>query len=226
VENSRDYRQELERRKRANHLQGGKEQARGAADSGHWLTGYYATYNYGVMTTSQVDYTRLTHVIYWPVIPNPDGTLNTTPFGLSPATFSAGATDLVTRAHAAGAKALIGIGGDASVGATAGFQGATTATHQAAFINNIVSLMQSYKFDGVDINWEQITTADDTDFTSFITNLRTRLNTIAPAPLLTMPPETQMNGGRPDLLAPIYQKFDQINVQTYIMSGPYPGWET
>ncbi|MGO9059185.1 MAG: glycosyl hydrolase family 18 protein [Candidatus Binataceae bacterium] len=197
-----------------------------AADSGHWLTGYYATYNYSVMTTSQVDYTKLTHIIYWPVIPNSDGTLNTTPFGLSAATFSAGATDLVTRAHAAGVKALIGIGGDVSSGATAGFEGATTATHQAAFINNIVSLMQHYGFDGVDINWEQITTTDNADFTSFITNLRTRLNTITPLPLLTMPPETKPNGGRPDLLAPIYQKLDQINIQTYVMSGPYPGWET
>jgi hypothetical protein len=74
-----------------------------SAQNGHWLTGYYATYNYSVMTTSQVDYSKLTHVIYWPVIPNTNGTLNTTPFGLSALTFSNGATDLVTRAHAAGA---------------------------------------------------------------------------------------------------------------------------
>ena len=66
-----------------------------AAGSGHWLTGYYATYNHSVMTTGQVDYTKLTHIIYWPVIPNTNGTLNPTPFGLPAATFSASATDLV-----------------------------------------------------------------------------------------------------------------------------------
>lgn len=197
-----------------------------AAGSGHWLTGYYATYNNSVMTTSQVDYTKLTHIIYWPVIPNTNGTLNPTPFGLPAATFSAGATDLVTRAHAAGAKALIGIGGDASSGATGGFASSTSITYRTTFINNIVILMQLYGFDGVDINWEQITTADDANFTAFITGLRAKLNTITPRPLLTMPPETEPDGGRPDLLAPIYQDFDQLNMQTYVMSGPYCGWET
>ncbi len=196
------------------------------ADSGRWLTGYYATYNNAVMGTSQVYYNQLTHVIYWPVIPNADGTLNTTPFGLSAATFAAGANDLVTRAHSAGAKALIGIGGDASSGATAGFEGSTQAAVLSTFITNIVNLMQLYKFDGVDINWEQITAADDAKFTNFITALRAKLDTIAPRPLLTMAPETEPSGGRPDLIAPIYQDFDQINVQTYIMSGPYCGWET
>jgi GH18 family chitinase len=206
------------------------------AQSSHWLTGYYATYNYGVMSTSQLDYTKLTHVIYWPVIPNSGpagsatapGTLNTTPFGLSATTFSDGATDLVTRAHAAGAKALIGIGGDQSSGATAGFQISTTSKYQATFIKNIVALMQQYGFDGVDINWEQIQASDNTDFTTFIANLRAALTTASPNThlLLTMPPETKPNGGRPDLLALVYQDLDQINIQTYQMSGPYCGWET
>src|SRR5262249_17768440 len=148
-----------------------------------------------VMGTSQVYYNQLTHVIYWPVIPNADGTLNTTPFGLSAAAFAAGANDLVTRAHSAGAKALIGIGGDASSRATAGFEGATQAAVLSTFITNIINLMQLYKFDGVDINWEQITTADNAKFTNFITALRAKLNTIAPRPLLTMAPETEPSGG-------------------------------
>jgi GH18 family chitinase/sugar lactone lactonase YvrE len=201
-----------------------------AAQTSHWLTGYYATYNYSVMSTSQLDYTKLTHVIYWPVIPNSSsaGNLNTTPFGLSPTTFANGANDLVTRAHAAGAKALIGIGGDQSSGATAGFQISTNSTYQATFIRNIVALMQQYGFDGVDINWEQIQTSDNSDFTSFIANLRAALTTASPTThlLLTMPPETKPNGGRPDLLAQVYQDLDQINIQTYQMSGPYCGWET
>jgi hypothetical protein len=74
------------------------------AQTDHWLTGYYATYNMSVMTPAQVDYTKLTHVIYWPVIPNTDGTLDETPFGLSQASFNAGATALVAGAHAAGPR--------------------------------------------------------------------------------------------------------------------------
>jgi GH18 family chitinase/sugar lactone lactonase YvrE len=208
----------------------------GAQASPHWLTGYYAIYNYnGVMTTSQVDYTKLSHVIYWPVIPNTGkpGTLDTTAY-VSSTTFAAGANDLVTRAHAAGAKALIGIGGDdeagpgdQGLGATAGFQISTEPANQATFISNIVALMQQYGFDGVDINWEQIRNPqDNSDFTTFIANLRAALNAVSPNLLLTMAPETQQNGGRPDLLAQVYQDLNQINIQTYQMSGPYCGWVT
>lgn len=207
-------------------------------NAGHWLTGYYATYNYSVMTTSQVDYTKLTHVIYWPVIPNTDtpGTLDTTPYGLSSTTFSTGANDLITRAHAAGAKALIGIGGsssaqtgagDGGLGATAGFHISASPEYQATFISNIIDLMRTYDFDGVDIDWEAITTSEDaTNFTSFITNLRADLELISPNLLLTIAAGVKADGGRPDLIAPIYNDFDQINLMTYVMSGPYPGWET
>ncbi|MDR3557558.1 MAG: glycosyl hydrolase family 18 protein, partial [Syntrophobacteraceae bacterium] len=206
-----------------------------AQSAGHWLTGYYATYNYSVMTTSQVDYTKLTHIIYWPVIPNTKtpGTLQTTPYGLSATTFSNGAKDLVSRAHAAGAKALIGIGGanatgagDGNLGATAGFQISTTSQYQATFVNNIISLMQTYGFDGVDLDWEGIRDADAANFTSFIKSLRAQLSVLSPNALLTMAPETKPNGGRPDLIAPIYYDLNQINIQTYVMSGPYCGWET
>ena len=41
---------------------------------GHWLTGYYAIYDQnGVMTPSQVDMTKLTHIIYWGVEPTDTG---------------------------------------------------------------------------------------------------------------------------------------------------------
>jgi len=199
-----------------------------SAQNGRWLTGYYATYNYSVMTTSQVDYTKLTHAIYWPVIPNTNGTLNTTPFGLSALTFSNGATDLVTRAHAAGVKALIGVGGNEESGATAGFESAAAPAHQATFISNIVTLMQQYDFDGVDIDWEGFASngSDDANFVSFIGNLRTKLNSTASNLLLTIAPVTKGNGGRPDLIFDVYRDFDQINLQTYVMSGPYCGWVT
>jgi GH18 family chitinase len=206
-----------------------------SAQSGHWLTGYYAIYNNGVMSTSQVDYTKLTHIIYWPVLPNSGtagsptgpGTLNTTQF-VSQATFDSLALDLVHRAHGAGVKALIGVGGNESSGATAGFQISANPTYQATFIANIVALMQKYGFDGVDINWEQIQTSDNSNFTSFITNLRAALQKASPTIhlLLTMAPETKPNGGRPDLLSQVFQSLDQINIQTYQMSGPYGGWET
>jgi len=205
------------------------------AQTDHWLTGYYATYNMSVMTPQQVDYTKLTHVIYWPVIPNTNGTLNETPFGLSQTSFNSGATALVAGAHAAGAKALIGIGGNSDSGASAGFSGSTTPANLTAFVNNIVALMQLYGFDGVDINWEEISansSSDNAQFTAFIGALRTKLNTITPRPLLTMAPAVtsiyslQGTVTTQKLIASVASDFDQLNIQTYIMAGPYCGWET
>ena len=90
--------------------------ANSAAQDGHWLTGYYPIYTQnGTMSPTQLDYTKLTHVIYWGVEPTSAGGLNTTKY-VSPSTFASGATTLVAQAHAAGAKALIGIGGDQADG--------------------------------------------------------------------------------------------------------------
>lgn len=202
--------------------------ANSAAQDGHWLTGYYPIYTQnGTMSPTQLDYTKLTHVIYWGVEPTSAGGLNTTKY-VSPSTFASGATTLVAQAHAAGAKALIGIGGDQADGYSLAFNEATTPENLSAFVDSIVSLMQEYNFDGVDINWEQIGyyAGDDAQFPAFIEALRTQLNTLTPTPLLTMAPETHQNGGRPDLIGPIYQDFDQINIQTYLMSFTYCGWET
>ena len=43
-----------------------------------WSTGYYPGYRQSAMPASNVDFTALTHVIHFSVVPNTDGTLNTT----------------------------------------------------------------------------------------------------------------------------------------------------
>ncbi|MFO1519922.1 MAG: glycoside hydrolase family 18 protein [bacterium] len=192
-----------------------------ASVGGRWLTAYYPSYQQFTMAPSEVDYASLTHLIHWPVLPKPDGTLETAKTDFT----AAHSADVVSRAHGAGIKVLLGVGGDADSGATAGFQGATQPANRANFINNIVSLMQSRGYDGVDINWEQITAADDANFVAFIQELRQALDKVSPRPLLTMPPTTGSDS-RPDLIAKVANQFDQINLQTYVMSGAYPGWVT
>jgi GH18 family chitinase len=209
------------------------------ADNGHWLTGYYAIYNNGTMTPDQVDYTHLTHVIFWPILPNTNGSLNTTAY-VSAATFDSLAKEAVLQAHNNGRKVLLGVGGSQYAGASAGFKGATSSDNLNYFVENISSLVQQYGFDGVDINWEQIgqkpdpanpgsnipDPTDDPKFLAFIPALRNKLNDSAQQLMLTMAPEVKGSGGRPDLLKQVYQDLDQINIQTYIMSGPYPGYIT
>jgi fibronectin type 3 domain-containing protein/GH18 family chitinase len=202
-----------------------------AQQGGHWLTGYFpvylpsttSSYQQNGMTPSQLDYTKLTHIIYWGVMPaNP---LNPT---VSASQFATNAKAIVANAHAVGTKALLGIGGDYANGYSLAFNTETKPANLSTFVSQIVAMMQLYNFDGVDINWEMIGAyaGDNTQFPAFIAALRTQLDTISPKPLLTMSPETELNGGRPDLIGPLAADFAQINIQTYLMSFTYCGWET
>src|ERR1700677_1252206 len=75
--------------------------------AGFWSTAYYPGYEQGSMPASAIDFAALTHIIHFSVIPNTDGTLNTTGNGIT----TAYSTDLVSRAHAAGKQVLICVGG-------------------------------------------------------------------------------------------------------------------
>src|SRR5262245_27081738 len=72
-----------------------------------WTTAYYPGYRqaYG-MPASTIDFTALTHVIHFSVLPQADGSLDGTANSIT----VAGITDLVSRAHAAGRKVMICVG--------------------------------------------------------------------------------------------------------------------
>jgi|GEM_PF-1883713 len=101
----------------------------------------YAPYN-APPTAAQLD--RLTHVIAFSVYPNTDGTLNTS-------TVPTWLSTLVTNAHAKGVKVSISVGGG---GRSANFVSATNSTYRGTFVTQIVSFVNQYYLDGVDINWE------------------------------------------------------------------------
>ena len=192
-----------------------------------WATGYYPAYATGVMPIAATPFASMTHVIHFALVPNRDGTL-ADPDGLQTQTGA-----LVSAGHAAGVKVLLGVGGDTSVGAPAGFQGSTTSAHRAAFVANIVSAMAAGGYDGVDVNWESIEFPRDVgNFRGFVSDLRAALDAHAPPThfLLTYPAGTSSGfddyANNAAMLAPVQGLFDQINLQTYVMAGPFPGWVT
>ena len=72
-----------------------------------WCVGYFPGWAEDGMPASNIDFSVVTHVIHFSVLPNADGTLDTTDNGITPA-YTA---DVVSRAHAANRKALICVGG-------------------------------------------------------------------------------------------------------------------
>src|SRR5262249_27833526 len=134
---------------------------------------------------------------------------------------AANSSDIVSHAHTAGKKVLICVGG---AGSQTGFQGATTSANRGAFITNLVNLMSGRGYDGIDIDWEPLYPRHDKQFTNFGNGQRPALNARNPRPMLTAAiasPPTPAT-----LIASVQSQFDQINLMTYDLSGPYPGWVT
>jgi chitinase len=177
-----------------------------------WVTGYYPGYRqlYG-MPASAIDFSALTDVVHFSLTPNPDGSLNLTQSSLT----TNGVSDLVTRAHAAGKKALICVGG---AGTQSAFQAATTDANLGTFVSNIVSFATNWNYDGVDVDWEPLDDSDSTNFPKFIRALRAALGT---GTLLTA-----ATASEPGYFATLQSQFDQINVMTYDMLSVSEGWVT
>lgn len=179
-----------------------------------WTTGYYPGYRQSYLPPSAIEFTALTHIIHFSLVPNADGTLNAAANGITDNRTS----DLLTHAHAAGKKVLICVGGASS---QTGFQGATSPTNLASFVNNLVSFVSTHGYDGVDVDWEPLETADTAQFTSFISSLRSALKGHSQQFLLSAATASQ-----PGLFAALEDNFDQINLMTYDLAGPWPGWVT
>ncbi|HEV8538637.1 MAG TPA: glycosyl hydrolase family 18 protein [Bacteroidota bacterium] len=190
------------------------------AQSGQWVSAYYAGWsqgwsNNGILPAQNIDYSAVTHIIHFSLVPQSNGTLDYSSNSITPENSAA----LVQAAHAAGRKVLICVGGWATDG---GFAGATsTATNRATFVTNLITFITARGYDGVDIDWEPLSSSNGAQYTAFITTLRTALDAITPRPLLTCAIAWQ-----PSILAQVQSKFDQINIMSYDLAGAWPGWVT
>ncbi|MBA4155855.1 MAG: Ig-like domain-containing protein [Gemmatimonadetes bacterium] len=182
-----------------------------------WRMGYYPGWVQSRMPASEIDWSALTHIAHFSVLPREDGSIDTQTHVLS----SANTRDLISRAHAAGVKVLLTVG---SAGTRTQFLGATSDVNRATFIENIVGRMRLHGYDGLDIDWESMRESDFPQFRVFIEELSAELNKISPRPLLTAAVLQS------HIYAPLFRDLqphlDMINLMTYDMSGPWPGWVT
>jgi chitinase len=187
------------------------------AQSQPWVTAYYAGwsqgwYDNGVLPSADIDYNGVTHIIHFALVPKSNGELD----DQSNSVHESNAKAITERAHAAGKKVLICVGG---WGTNIEFHNATGILTRSTFITNIIELMKKRNYDGIDIDWEPMELSDLVNYTAFITELRTRLNEISPRPLLTAATSWQA-----PIFALVANHFDQINLMTYDLSGAWPGW--
>lgn len=178
-----------------------------------WISGYYPGWTQDRLKPSDVDYTAVTHIMHHSLLPNADGTLNTTTNVITPHIATT-----VTATHAAGKKILIVIGGaDSNVL----FNAATTTAIRPKLIANLVNFVKINGYDGVDVDWEPSPATDKPRFEAFVRELRAALNTQVPGSLMTAAVYDNAEGRA--IVKDVTGEFDQINMMTYIMSGP---WES
>ncbi len=194
------------------------------AAEGLWVTAYYPAAAQQIMPVSEIDFSVVTHVVQFALAPNTDGSLNDAAVTTNPAT----SADLVQHAHAAGRKALICVGGaDSGIG----FRGASAPSHRAALIANLIGSMNAGNYDGIDLDWEPLPAADFQKFTNLVLELRAAMDLLPTHKLLTAAVSAYPTYGDPPdseckMLAALQSCFEQINIMTYDLSGPYAGWVT
>lgn len=184
-----------------------------------WISSYYAGWMQGCgsarhLSPDEIDYSALTHILHFAIVPNSDGSIDYLTKCISPEN----SYNLVTEAHFAGKKVLISVGGWLT---ESQFLDATNDINRAKFIKNLINFMISRGYDGIDIDWEPISPSSFLQYRKFIIELREALDKLTPRPLLTAAVKKQHL-----LFAELQDKFDQINIMSYALSGPRPGWIT
>jgi len=224
-----------------------------------WVTGYYAAWFWEWLYPPQeVDMTAMTHFVFGRVAPG-GGSLGGDPTELMDGAWSAqepnrapdGSGDsiedyLVGRAHAAGTKALLMLGGDGADGR--GFLKSTaTPQLQGEFVDNVVDYLVEHDYDGVDLDWENCldghpdcvdpgeepVTAREAQqrllglIDAIRAELATRDRYAATPGLLTFPgyaTKINENGGRPEpWQTDVALKVDQYNLMTYGVGTTWNG---
>lgn len=185
-----------------------------ATSSPIWVTAYYAAWQRARLPVSEIDFDAMTHVVHFNVVPRPDGSLDPEGTGIT----AAASAELVNAAHAKGKKALVTIGG---AGAREPLIQAMRPATRTELVWNIVRLVQSRRYDGVDLDLEPMKPSDRADFVPFVRQLRQALRMTSPRLLLTTAVVHE-----PGIFAEVQADFDQINVMTYDLSGAFPGFDT
>lgn len=183
-----------------------------AAAAEMWATGYYPGWRQRHLPPEKIDYSALTHLVHFAVVPRPDGSLDSSVNLLTPANRAAA----TSAAHAAGRKILFAVGGQAT---RERFLGAMAEKNRGVFIMNLVRFLRENDYDGIDVDMEEIKPQDAQIYAAFITSLRRELDALSPRPLLTAPVLWEA-----PQFARLARHFDQINIMSYNISGPYPGW--
>ncbi len=182
------------------------------------LLGYYPYWgvdNTPPYTHNDVPYSQLTHISHAFALVGAlsDGTV-VLPQGLIDSV-------LISKAHAAGVKVLLSIGGGDGIQGPRFNRMARSETARQTFATNVYNVLSTYGYDGVDIDWEVPNAPDRADCTTLMQELRNKL----PSPwLISMAVSADPRNYGVGLDIPALALIvDFFNVMTYDYYGTWSG---
>jgi chitinase len=165
--------------------------------------GYWSRTQTPPYSSAQIPFQELTHINHAGVNFNADGSLSVPDGFLEP--------ELITKAHAAGVKVLLLLGGD--------FTGLeTTAGGLSTLVTNLDTFIAEHHYDGVDIDWEYPSSA--LDETTFF-NLMSALREAFPSPRYFLSADVAPWGGTGYDFPQVTPVVDFFNIMGYDCAGPW-----
>lgn len=199
-----------------------------------WVNGYIASWqhnpetdliNTGILTTDDIDWDAMTHLTYFSLRIGADGL----PFeSLDPQfryNFNSDRLEaIVPAAHNHNTKILFSVGG---AGNYENFSSAIRDTNRTQFISTVKNILNTYGFDGINLNMVPIEESDLDNYSAFVQELYSEFDSLKTnnneRPLLTT--AALKTNNIIDLYVDLQDYFDQINFLTYDMAQPWRGWK-
>ena len=172
------------------------------ADYGYWSK--YQTPPYGA---AQIPINMMTHILHAGINidGSADGSIDVPDGFVEPL--------LISKAHNAGVKVFILLGGDAGAFSTV----AASDTLRVILVENLWNFAQQYGYDGVDIDWEYPGTADARGYYELMGTLRTFFT----SPTYQLSADIAPWGGPGYNLKKVAGVLDFLNIMTYDCAGPW-----
>jgi hypothetical protein len=165
------------------------------------VIGYVTSWSGSV---SAIQFDKLTHVNYAFLLPTNTG-------GIQAIDNPSKLQSLVSAAHANGVKVMISVGGW-NDGNDSGFEGlAANGTYRTNFVNNMISFVNQYGLDGVDIDWEYPDDgASANNYVALMTQLSNEMH--SRGKLLTA---AVVGTGGNSILSSVFNVVDFLNLMAY-----------
>lgn len=174
-----------------------------AVSSTYKVVGYMPSWAGNV---ADIQYDKLTHINYSFALPNADGTIQ-------PIENPGKLTNLVTLGHQNNVDILIAVGGWNGGNDSAFETLAKNANLRTNFVNNIMSFVNTYNLDGVDIDWEYPDPGASGDaYTLLMSELATSLHGAGKILTAAVVGEGYTAGGVQD---EVFTFIDFINIMAY-----------